>query len=195
MGLCSSSTTREAHSILNKAAQDDYVAAAPIFQVLQINKKVARTFLALFEAVCDRGVGSLVHLRQALRVNKNDNFFFEKTFLYFQQDAKKNPTFTCPQFCLMLWWFLSLSHQGLTAWKFRVYFGGDDCAHHVFATQEQVFHMVSFLSFSSLSLFDVSCLTTLLFGTSLIVVSLSLSLFAAGCTIWNLKSLRLSSRI
>jgi hypothetical protein len=149
-----SSSNRDAHYILNKATEDDLIVTAPVFETLRIKKNVATLFLDLFEATCDKGKGSVEHLRQALRINKNDNFFFDKTFGYFSfqqkntQKGARQPqhlTFTCPQFCFLLWWFLSLSHTGLVAWKFRVYFGGDNCAHHLHATQEQVFHMLDVL--------------------------------------------------
>jgi len=144
MGICSSSSSHTLH-ILNKATAEDYDTTLPVFTVLKLRDHVATKFLQLYEASCDQGKGSIEYLHHSLRINKNDHYFFDKTFLYFQDGGHDQFSFTCPQFCVMLWQFLSQTPDDLAAWMFRVYFGGDTCAHHLYATQDEVFKVLDVL--------------------------------------------------
>ena len=145
MGLCSSAVVRSHLDLLDAASAQDYDCTLLIFSSLKLKKNVSKSFLQLYEACCDQGKGSLKYLHRAFRINKNDEYFFDKTFLYFQDDVKHHRTFTCPQFCIMLWQFLSCDAEGLSMWMFRVYFGGPSCAHHLYATQNEVFHVLDIL--------------------------------------------------
>ena len=130
---------------LDAATAKDVDDTRFVFRVLKLRPHLRRHFLQLYEASCHRGQGSVDHLRQLLRVNQNDHFFFDKTFLYFHDKPNTGRAFTCPQFCVMLHHFLSCDHEALVAWMFCAYFGGDTCDYQRFATQDEVFQVMDVL--------------------------------------------------
>ena len=149
MGLCAStqgnglkkSASRQAmHDIKNHRAKD-LLACQPVFTVLKFNKTMQKRIVSLYENCVSGGKGSVKYLYDAIHVDKAHHHYIMRSFTYFNPGGR---SFTCPQFCVLVWNLLTLqmNADASAEWSFKVWFGGDDYNSEMDANKQAVFEML-----------------------------------------------------
>jgi hypothetical protein len=149
MGLCitfqahglKKTVSRQAMHDIKSARKKDMIACAPVFETLKFSKKMQNSILDLYEHCCSGGRGSIKYLFDAVKVDKAHHHFVMRSFTYFNPGGK---SFTCPQFCVLVWNLLTLQMNADAAaeWSFKVWFGGATYSSDVEAEKKNVFEML-----------------------------------------------------
>ncbi len=155
MGNCLlAGESTDAEKAIEATRRHDLSRAIPVFDNCDIKKvHIQNRMHEIYEQACGQGYGNLHYLMADMRINRNDEHFFLRTFAVFdvhRQDNEldhenghgKHQIFTFPQYCFCMWNFLTLDLHATTEWMFRAYFGGIECGSRGKATTSHVFHLI-----------------------------------------------------